>query len=149
MSKTPLRLEKYFFTTVTLKANPNFKYEDFKDHKMDFSVKTNVRGGAHKIIPNKFQITLDVKTEQLDERPLPYDVSLTLVGFFEVDPTITAPSPAELVRVTGSSILYSAAREFLLSIMGRGPWEPMMLPTISFANIVSKEKDKTETTSKV
>lgn len=148
MSKTPLRLENYFFTEVSLKANPNFKHEDFEDGKLDFSVKSKVSGGAHKENPNKFQVTLDIKTEPLDERPLPYDASLTLVGFFDVDQSMTTVPATDLVRVTGSSILYSAAREFLLTIMGRGPWAPMMLPTISFTELAQKKQEKKEMAGK-
>lgn len=105
MSLPPLRLENYFCTEVSLKANPNFKHEDFKDGKIDFSVKSNVQGGTHKEDPHKYQITLDIKIEPQDERPLPYDASLTLVGFFDVDPALPEASAADLVRVTGSSIL--------------------------------------------
>ena len=65
MSKTPLRLENYFFTDISLKANPNFKYEDFKE-RMDIPVKTNVRGGPHKEDPNKYQSFLDIKIEPQD-----------------------------------------------------------------------------------
>ena len=149
MSTPPLRLENYFFTEVSLKANPNFKYEDFKDNLMDFSVKTHVRSGTNKEDPRKFQVTLDIKTEPLDERPLPYDASLTLVGFFDVDPSVALPVPAaDLVRVTGSSILYSSAREFLLTLMGRGPWTPMLLPTISFVDMATKKKETPEPAGK-
>lgn len=148
MSTPPLRLENYFFTDVSLKANPNYRFEDFKDGKMDFSVKTNVRGGTHKEDSNKYQVILDVKIEPQDERPLPYDVSLSLVGFFDVDTSMPLPVPADdLVRVTGPSILYSAAREFLLTLMGRGPWAPMMLPTVSFTGLAQK-KEKKETAGK-
>ncbi len=148
MSKAPLRLKNYFCTEVSLKANPNFKYEDFKEENIDFSVKSNVRVGTLKQNPLDFQVMLDVKIEPIDERPLPYDVSLALVGFFEVDPDYSATPPADLVRVTGSSILYSAAREFLLSLMGRGPWEPLMLPATSFLHFADKKKDKQDAVGK-
>ncbi len=145
MSTPPLRLEHYFCTEVHLKANPNFKHEDFKDGKMDFSVKSNVQGGAHKDNPHKFQITLEIKIEPQDERPLPYDASVTFVGFFDVNPAMPHDEASNLVGVTGSSILYSATREYLLTLMGRGPWGGMILPTISFANVAKKKADSTAT----
>ncbi len=61
---------------------------------------------------------------------------------------MTTIPAADMVRVTGSSILYSAAREFLLTLMGRGPWSPMMLPTISFMELANKKKDKPEPVGK-
>lgn len=148
MSKSPLRLEKYFWTEVTLKANPNFKPEDFKDGSIDFASKSNVKVGTSKKSPHEFQVILNVKIEPVDERPLPYDASLELVGFFNVDSALAADAAADLARVTGSSILYSAARECLLSLMSRGPWEPLMLPTISFTELAQKKREKKELAGK-
>ena len=142
MSKSPLQLEKYFCTEVTLKANPNFKPEDFKDGKIDFTGKSNVKVGTSKNNPHEFQVILNVKIEPMDERPLPYDASLELVGFFNVDSAVSAETASGLARVTGASILYSSAREFLLTLMSRGPWEPLMLPTMSFTELAQKKGKK-------
>ena len=148
MSKSPLRLEKYFWTEVTLKANPNFKPEDFKDSDIDFTSKSNVKVGTSKNNPHEFQVMLNIKIEPLDERPLPYDATLELVGFFNVDTAIAADAATNLARVTGASILYSAAREFFLTLMSRGPWEPLMLPTISFTELAQKKQGKKEMAGK-
>lgn len=148
MSKSPLQLEKYFCTEATLKANPNFKPEDFKDGKIDFTGKSNVKVGTSKNNPHEFQVILNIKIEPVDERPLPYDATLELVGFFNVDTTLAADAAVDLARVTGASILYSAAREFLLTLMSRGPWEPLMLPTISFTELAQKKREKKELAGK-
>jgi len=148
MSKSPLRLEKYFYTEVTLKANPNFKPEDFKDGKIDFTCKSNIKVGTSKNNPHEFQVILNVKLEPMDERPLPYDASLEIVGFFNVDTGVSAETASDLARVTGASILYSSAREFLLTLMSRGPWEPLMLPTMSFTELAQKGREKKELAGK-
>jgi len=148
MSKSPLRLEKYFYTEVTLKANPNFKPEDFKDGKIDFTCKSNIKVGTSKNNPHEFQVILNVKLEPMDERPLPYDASLEIVGFFNVDTGVSAETASDLARVTGASILYSSAREFLLTLMSRGPWEPLMLPTMSFTELAQKNREKKELAGK-
>jgi len=143
MSATPLRLKNYFLTDLSLKANPDFKPEEFQDGTIDVNAKASVRVGTHKEKPNEFQVVLGIIIEPRDERKLPYDVSMEIVGFFEVDSKFTTMPHADFVQVNGSSILYSAAREILLSVMGRGPWEPLMLPTISF---VKPKKAELETT---
>jgi preprotein translocase subunit SecB len=62
------------------------------------------------------------------------------------------PDPEKLLRVNGASILYSSAREFLITVTSRGPWAPMILPTISFLPVEenkSKEsKPKKKQTTK-
>ena len=148
MSKSPLQLEKYFYTEVTLKANPNFKPEDFKDGKIDFTCKSNIKVGTSKNNPHEFQVILNVKLEPMDERHLPYDASLEIVGFFNVDTGVSAETASDLARVTGASILYSSAREFLLTLMSRGPWEPLMLPTMSFTELAQKNREKKELAGK-
>ena len=45
-----------------------------------------------------------------------------------------------LPEATGTSILYSAAREYLITVTSRGPWPALVLPTVSF--MPPKEKKR-------
>ena len=57
------------------------------------------------------------------------------MGIFEISPEWPKEKVMDLLKITGASILYSAAREFLLITTSRLPWKPVMLPTISFAQV--------------
>lgn len=74
-------------------------------------------------------------------------MQVVAVGIFEV---IEWPDPDKLLIINGSSILYSAAREFLINISNRGPWGGITLPVYSFLDHYNKELAKTsEDLSKV
>jgi preprotein translocase subunit SecB len=66
------------------------------------------------------------------EKPAPYKLDLQITGFFEVLPDYPENKVKELIRITGASLLYSGAREYVLGFTSRGPWGPVLLPTISF-----------------
>lgn len=57
-------------------------------------------------------------------------IELVAVGFFEVNSDW--PDPLKLLKINGATILYSAAREFLITITSRGPWGAIPLPATSF-----------------
>jgi len=141
MTAPPLRLKHYFFPEISVTANANFHYEDFKNG-VEFTVQTKVALAASEKKPDVYQLALELKLEALDERPLPYDVSLSVVGFFAVDNGVDPGRRDELVRINGASMLYSAAREFLLTVTGRGPWQPLMLPTVSFVETGGEKPGK-------
>ena len=60
----------------------------------------------------------------------PYAIHLVVVGLFTIDKKF--PDHEKLLRVTGASMLYSAAREFIITVTSRGPWSEVIIPTVSF-----------------
>jgi len=66
-------------------------------------------------------------------------VELIAIGFFSVN--AEWKDPLKLLEVTGASILYAAAREFLITITSRGPWGAIMLPTTSFLVMYNKKRE--------
>lgn len=78
-------------------------------------------------------IGLEIRFAAWVER-LSYTGRIELQGFFRVpDVPGAADQAGRLVTVAGSSILYSAAREYLLLVTSRAPCGPIQLPTKSFA----------------
>jgi len=57
---------------------------------------------------------------------------VTVVGIFTVDETFRHDHLERLIRVNGSSVLYSAMREFVALFTSRGPWGAVKLPTVNF-----------------
>jgi len=82
--------------------------------------------------PDLWRVALDLAFEPDTEHPGPYRIALTMIGFFRLPDGLERPEAARLVGITGASILYSAAREQVLLVTGRGVWGPFQLPTIRF-----------------
>jgi preprotein translocase subunit SecB len=132
-----LQLETHFYTKVIVEANPRYNPEKNGDQ---FTLITNVDVGQHKEDPRRWQIILELKTQP--KAKMPYKIDLECVGLFEVSPDVKVDMMGPLVRANGTAILYSSAREFLLLITGRGPWDSFYLPTTNFLEPLKPKKEE-------
>ena len=129
--RAPLRLERYFFTRMNIEANQEFDpQQPIPEAGPDVPV--GVQLFRHEEDPNRFQVGLVIGGAKPAEGNLPYRIHLEIVGQFALDEGFEHDNREKLVQVNGASMLYSAAREMLLGLTGRGPWPPMLLPSISF-----------------
>lgn len=135
---SPLVLKEYFFPVFQVVALPKFSADrDVSD--LEYSVDVGLLKAEK---GNEYQLSVEIRTadfEKSDENQPSYDINLVALGIFEVNPKW--PEPEKLVKINGASILYSAAREFLITITSRGPWGAVTLPTVSFNREFGK-KDK-------
>jgi preprotein translocase subunit SecB len=124
----PLQIKQYFFPHVEITADPQYKPTK-KPINPFFNVKTHVDRDPKNEL---YQVVLEITVEAENDKILiPYSIHLIAVGLFHVHPDFTEPE--KLLSITGASIIYSAAREFIITITSRGPWPKFILPTISFA----------------
>ena len=131
MSSPPLQLEQYFYSRVVFEANPEYKPgEKTKSVRLKETPVTLLR---HTEDIRRWQVILDIGTPSLKELSGPYYLEVQVVGFFRVTPDFPEENIGILLGVTGASILYSAAREFILLVTSRGPWPALSLPTVTFA----------------
>ena len=132
-----LQLEKYFYPNISVKANPEFKAE-----KKGFSGKLSVKANLVSLSKEerRWEVSLTIKTVP-ENQPIPYRFELETVGVFTVSPNFPEAETEELVRIGGSSLLYSAAREFLLILSSRGPLGAINLPSMSFQKRPKKAKE--------
>jgi len=72
---------------------------------------------------------------------LPYAYSLQIIGFFEVHLKMPKANIEEIVKINGPAVLYGAAREIIAQTTSKGPWGPILLPTVNF---VPEHKRKTK-----
>ena len=127
----PLQLEQYFFDKIQLESR--------RDHQPGTHVGLQINSTLEiaQTQSGPWLITLTLKT-QVDQStpPPPYEFELRTVGFFRlIQPQPTAQETARLMGITGASILYSAARELLLILTGRGPWGQLTIPLVSFMDL--------------
>ncbi len=136
VARAPIELKKYFFPFVHVAADP--QYEPGKEaDKAHFDVRTSITKDEGN---NLYQVTVEIVAQPEDEDSrIPYSIHLIGVGLFGVDDKWEEHE--KLLRINGASIIYSAAREFLITVTSRGPWPPVILPTISFANLLPSEED--------
>jgi len=145
MKPSPLQLEHYVLAESHCQASPEppgDNYEPWGAADADH-FETSVRVGRGEEDPNFYQIHLSVNTIEEAGPKLPYAISIHIIGYFRVDPEFEHDHLEHLVRINGASVLYSAARDFVLTLTSRGPWGQLMLPTINF-RINSQAKQESQ-----
>jgi preprotein translocase subunit SecB len=133
-----VQLKHYFFPSVKVEANPSFIPPD--DKVVEIDIKTNVNISANEEDDRLYQVQLDLNIMPKDGKIIPYNVTLKAIGILGVEGD--SPDKEGIVRTQGAAILYSASREFLLGIMYRGPWPPILLPITIFSPQDISETDK-------
>jgi preprotein translocase subunit SecB len=127
MMNTPLRLDSYFFPVVQVVANPKYRNAE-EQQEQPFRISPSVAKNGENGL---YQVSVEISLLQEEKKsPVPYSIQLVAFGFFAVQPDW--PEPEKLLFINGSTILYAAAREFLITISSRGPWGAVTLPMVSF-----------------
>lgn len=126
-----LLLDNYFFPVISIHANPHFEPSNKDTHNK-----------AAIDINGNFAITEDDKTctavLNISVRPpeegiiIPYEIEITAVGSFSIPEGLTTDQIGEKAPIFAFSILYTSAREMILTLTGRGPWAPTLLPVHTF-----------------
>ena len=151
MTLSPLQLHRYFAEEVFCKANPDFDKD--KEVKIkDFQVLFETGEDKNPLLR---RIRLTVEQNLSKDGNEPFAFKIVMVGLFEVMKEFFESQGAEkteqLVNVNGPALLYSAARELLALVSGRGPYTDenlnVLLPSITFLNFRPMKPGK-ETKSK-
>jgi len=130
-----VQLERYFFTRTFCNATQGYKRE--KDTEMILEVSSSLMNSRENRIKWKISLSAGLSSK-VDKAKVPYDFSLTIDGFFRcpgmeemVEEDISKIAP--VIYVTGSSVLFVTAREYLRSITAAGPYGPLILPGHQFS----------------
>ena len=147
MTNTPLQLEDYFFNKILIQSNPEFSKEEELEggegSEGGFRAKVNLETLQNNQDETKFQLNLKIGGfEGVNGQQPPYDIELEVVGLFTVSASYPEEKVLKLVQINGASILYSAAREFVLMITGRGQWGSFTIPTTNFSQAVQENEQK-------
>ncbi len=67
-----------------------------------------------------------------------------LVAFFEVIPEWPPEQVDRLFSANAPALLYSAAREALATVTGRGPYPEIFLPSVTFVQLPSEKTEPDE-----
>ena len=149
MNVAAIQLNHYFVTDLAVKANLKFDPEKDVEGRMDeFLAVPKLRPmGDEEGTSRDWQVELDIRHQPGPDVNFPYEFRLELVGFFRVSEDLRNKGDADaerrFVKVNGASILYGIAREIIRANSARGPWEGIMLPTVSFFEKVAKKSEET------
>jgi preprotein translocase subunit SecB len=138
-----LQLEDYllkelqFTLTSTLDAPPDgsVKYDALD---VDIGAKTHVRSDN----PRLWRCELTVLSKDENDGTYPYSFKLVYVGFFRVLDKVPSERIEQLAKTNAPALLYSAAREALLYLTGRGRSPAILLPSITFLEPPPKAAEK-------
>jgi preprotein translocase subunit SecB len=130
-----LTVKEYFFPFVQVAADAEF---DSSNGVPEIAFETKVV--VEKAPDNDtYQVMLEITAfPENEQKKIPYSIHLVAVGLFSVSKEWE--DPEKLLKINGASILYSSAREFIITITSRGPWPPVLLPTVSFIPAVEEKK---------
>ncbi len=133
IAPSSLRLEYYFvqelsFSALLDHANceeaTKSKFLNLESNEVE--VKSEFAEAEGNPLQHRIVMTIIGKKEN---NPLPF--KLCLHGYFSLSEEFAKNKNArDILCVNGGSILYTAARELLLTITSRGPFGPIFLPTV-------------------
>jgi preprotein translocase subunit SecB len=131
MRKSLLELVHYFITDISISANTEYQPE--KEVRLGLS-DLNCVNEVHNVEKKKstWQISLRVHQETPADKNSPYNFNIQLLGLFKLDPNFPADKAERFVITNGTAMLYGAAREALRSGMAKGPYIPLLLPSVTF-----------------
>lgn len=145
MQPSNLRLETYHYTKIVVVPRPDAQiapagqYVDFNNVEFGSEVTIGEIVNPDGLNSHK-TILLELKASPSGNSKFPYDIDIGAIGVFDVS-GLPAEKQEVLLLVNGSSMLYSALREALLTMTFRCTYGPVMLPSVHFVQL---EKQYTE-----
>lgn len=133
MKPAPITLLEYFTTDLALSANPEFEPEKpLETNTGDFDVRINQQPAPKEADDHRWQVTIEIVHQAAKGTNFPYAFRVVLVGFFKCETSVKPDDEERTVKIQGASVLFGMAREIVRAMTGRGPYRPVILPTVSF-----------------
>lgn len=145
MTSAPLSLETLVYDTVHVEARRDYRPDQADGGRADI----DLRIGVAKLEEESgalWNLVLAIEVPAAEAKAVPpYVVKLHCWSLFRVAPGAPVEDAARrLVTVTGGSIVYSMAREYLALVTARGPWGSFFLPTVSLLKLAGEGERQKE-----
>ena len=143
-SLSPLQIVRYYIKELHYAVKENFddKYEEQNLSIGYPNLYGNVIERQEKADPRQWRFEVIIESRDDQSEDFPYRLRIVLVGFFIVSDDYPFERADMLARVNGPSVLYSAAREALVTVTSRTGFPSIVLPSVMF--IPPSKETKTE-----
>jgi len=131
MKAAQIELTNYFVSDLQFTANHCFDPEKPSNVAVDDLQVTN-QATPKEGDPRNWQITLRIALNVPADHNVPYSFLVEMIGFIQVADSVKEENIGRLVRINGASLIFSAAREIVRAVTSRGPFKPLLLPTVTF-----------------
>ncbi|PYP85610.1 MAG: hypothetical protein DMF61_15870 [Blastocatellia bacterium AA13] len=139
MLPSPLQLDGYYLKEARFESiSPleNLPEKSVDSGRVNLDITHKAEQDARD--PYKWRCEVTVRTKQPSRSKPPYSFVVTYVGFFEVDPRYPLEKVALLAKTNGPAVLYSAARETIITLASRSPYPISILPLVTFLPLDKK-----------
>lgn len=148
MQFSPLQLEGYFLKELSFLLNEEIS-EKPAELKKSENLGVEVSVSVDEIDAEKrrwrCELTLDLKPEKDSDSA--YTFHLILVGFFFVSEKYPKEKVEILAKTNCPAILYSTAREMLVTVVRRSPFTPVLIPSVTFLEAENKQAEQSKASS--
>lgn len=134
---SPISCNSYFVSELKLSANNRYDPEQPSNLTLDDLEVENAIAPMGE--DNAWLIVVSVEQKGAAAKNAPYDFAITVMGYFDIVEGVTQQRADQLLLINGSGILYGAAREILRDVTSKGPYQQLLLPTISFFPLPKKK----------
>lgn len=120
MKPIPVSLERYFFTTQSVIANPD---HDINNEFTKFHLKIENNLSLLPEQNNRYGIEVTVTLDKENSNNAPYDVNVTAFGVIQVIDDKTDQNEIDyLLKISGPQMMIGVIRERIAEMTSRGPW---------------------------
>ncbi|MFW5996900.1 MAG: protein-export chaperone SecB [Lentisphaeria bacterium] len=132
MQPSNLQLKSYFLTHLDFSANPDFDLDaqaetSSHDIEVDYEKKLVDQEKGR-----EWEVHLSLNCNPPANKNIPYTFTADIVGIFEVSEKVSQEFVYLYINTNATSVLYSTLREIICSTTAKGPFAPLILPTVSF-----------------
>jgi preprotein translocase subunit SecB len=137
MQLSPLSLESYYLKELHFAVNDQKPIKGAEFDNLEIGVKAETQIDENN--PLRWSCELTIESKRDPDSYLPYAFVVIYVGIFQVSEKFPSERVELLAKTNGPAVLYSAAREMMVSLTGRGVFPPLLLPSITFLSPPDKE----------
>src|SRR5665213_2204287 len=128
MKQAPLQLERYYFTKVAIESHLGV------DGNEPNLLGCEIGIGQSDDNPKRFKVSLRVVLTSQPGKQACYTGEIRADGFFQVHSEWPVEKIQQLVESNGVAMLYGAIREMVFNVTAHGPWLPVHLMAVTFAD---------------